>query len=185
MHLRRHPREAGEQEALWKALETDAFQVFSSDHAPFRYDDPRGKLVRGPCPPFNEITNGLPGIEARMPMLFSGAVNAGRNGRPPVRRAHVHQRGEDLRPLSTQGNHRHRLRRGPRHLDPDRQVTMSVDILHDEMDYTPYEGARITGWPVTTLLRGEVVCREFEFVGAEGAGRFLRCEAPNRERRDA
>ena len=66
------------RKALWAALETDAFQVFSSDHAPFRYDDPKGKLVRGPNPPFNEITNGLPGIEARMPMLFSGAAGTGR-----------------------------------------------------------------------------------------------------------
>ena len=63
--------------------------------------------------------------------------------------------------------------------DPDREVTMSVDILHDEMDYTPYEGVRVTGWPVVTLLRGETICREFEFFGAEGTGRFLRCEAPN------
>ena len=60
---------------------------------------------------------------------------------------------------------------------------MSVDILHDEMDYTPYEGTKVTGWPVVTLLRGEPICREFEFVGTQGAGRFLRCEAPNFDRR--
>ena len=57
---------------------------------------------------------------------------------------------------------------------------MSVDILHDEMDYTPYEGTKVTGWPVVTLLRGEAICREFEFVGKTAGGRFLRCEAPNR-----
>lgn len=57
---------------------------------------------------------------------------------------------------------------------------MSVDILHDEMDYTPYEGTKVTGWPVVTLLRGKTICREFEFVGAQGDGRFLRCEAPHR-----
>ncbi|MDD9982539.1 MAG: hypothetical protein OXU81_14485, partial [Gammaproteobacteria bacterium] len=44
----------------------------------------------------------------------------------------------------------------------------------------PYEGTKVTGWPVVTLLRGEAICREFEFVGRQGAGRFLRCEAPNR-----
>ena len=64
--------------------------------------------------------------------------------------------------------------------DPAREVVMSVDILHDEMDYTPYEGTKVTGWPVATLLRGKVVCRELEFVGTQGAGRFLRCEAPLR-----
>ena len=63
--------------------------------------------------------------------------------------------------------------------DPEREVTMSVDILHDEMDYTPYEGTKVTGWPVVTLLRGATICREFEFLGTEGAGRFLRCVAPD------
>ena len=168
------------QKALWMALETGAFQVFSSDHAPFRYDDPKGKLVRGPNPPFNKITNGLPGIEARMPMLFSGAVGTGRMD--------IHQ---FVALTSTNAAKLYGLypRKGTIAIgsdadlaiwDPDREVTMSVDILHDEMDYTPYEGVKVTGWPIVTLLRGEAICCEFEFVGTEGAGRFLRCEAPNR-----
>ena len=174
------PGSAENQRALWQAFETGAFQVFSSDHAPFRYDDPKGKLVHGPNPPFNRITNGLPGIEARMPMLFSGAVATGRMD--------IHR---FVALTSTNAAKLYGLypRKGTIAVgsdadlaiwDPDREVVMSVDILHDEMDYTPYEGTKVTGWPVVTLLRGQVVCREFEFVGAQGAGRFLRCEAPNR-----
>jgi dihydropyrimidinase len=44
------------------------------------------------------------------------------------------------------------------------------------MDYTPYEGRRIKGWPIITLVRGEVVAEGGEFVGAAGKGRFLKCD---------
>jgi dihydropyrimidinase len=54
-------------------------------------------------------------------------------------------------------------------------VTIAQSMIHDAMDYTPYEGKKIKGWPVTTLVRGEPVAQGGEFVGAAGKGRFLRC----------
>ena len=51
---------------------------------------------------------------------------------PPTRCVHLHQRGEALRAVPTQGDHRHRLRRGPCDPGSDRELTMSVDILHGE-----------------------------------------------------
>lgn len=63
--------------------------------------------------------------------------------------------------------------------DPEREVTIALDLLHDGMDYTPYEGVVVRGWPVTTLLRGRVVCHEFEYLGTPGDGEFLRCNAPH------
>ena len=112
------PGSAENRDALWQAFETGAFQVFSSDHAPFRYDDPKGKLVHGPNPPFNRITNGLPGHRgADADAVLRGGGHRP-HGHPPVRRPHLHQRGEALRPLSAQGDHRHRLRRGFGDLGP-------------------------------------------------------------------
>jgi dihydropyrimidinase len=60
--------------------------------------------------------------------------------------------------------------------DTDKEVTIKQSTLHDAMDYTPYEGTTIKGWPVTTLLRGEIVAQEGEFVGAAGNGCFLKCD---------
>ena len=59
-----------------------------------------------------------------------------------------------------------------------REVTITNDILHHNVDYTPYEGQRVKGWPVLTLSRGEVVCRDGEVVAAVGRGSFLRCDLP-------
>ena len=131
----------------------------------------RAKLVHGPNPPFNRITNGLPGIEARMPMLVLRGGRA--TGRMDIHRF--------VALTSTNAAKLYGLypRKGTIAIgsdadlaiwDPDREVVMSVDILHDEMDYTPYEGTKVIGWPVVTLLRGEAICREFEFVGRQGAG---------------
>ena len=60
--------------------------------------------------------------------------------------------------------------------DAEKEVTISQAMIHDAMDYTPYEGKKIKGWPVTTLLRGEPVAQGGEFLGAAGKGRFLKCD---------
>jgi dihydropyrimidinase len=46
------------------------------------------------------------------------------------------------------------------------------------VDYTPYEGMTVTGWPETVLSRGEVVVNDGQVLAAKGRGEFLSCERP-------
>ncbi len=62
---------------MWNGLKNGTFQVFSSDHAPYRFDA-SGKLPHGERTTFKEIANGVPGIELRLPLLFSEGVQQGR-----------------------------------------------------------------------------------------------------------
>src|SRR5205085_7000716 len=71
------PRDAASQEAVWRGLGNGTFQVFSSDHAPYRFDK-SGKLPKGKKTTFKEMANGVPGIELRLPLLFSEGVGTGR-----------------------------------------------------------------------------------------------------------
>jgi dihydropyrimidinase len=57
--------------------------------------------------------------------------------------------------------------------DPERRVTLSYRTLHQNVDYTPYEGWEVQGYPTTVLSRGEVIVRDGEFVGEAGRGQFL------------
>jgi dihydropyrimidinase len=57
--------------------------------------------------------------------------------------------------------------------DPDKRVTITHDLLRDGSDYTPYEGREVTGWPVITMVRGQVVVRDGELVGTRGHGSYL------------
>ena len=70
-------RDAADQAAMWRGIRNGTFQIVSSDHAPYRFDE-TGKLAKGPDPHFKQIANGIPGIEARLPLLFSEGVKAGR-----------------------------------------------------------------------------------------------------------
>jgi dihydropyrimidinase len=58
-------------------------------------------------------------------------------------------------------------------------VTITNSMLHHNVDYTPYEGTKVKGWPVTTLSRGEIVWDNGRVTGKPGRGRFLKCELPD------
>ncbi len=57
--------------------------------------------------------------------------------------------------------------------DPDRRVTLTQDLMHHGSDYTPYGGLDVTGWPVTTIVRGQVVFDVGAVVAEAGHGTFL------------
>jgi dihydropyrimidinase len=66
-------RDKAAQEAIWTGLGNGTFQVYSSDHAPYRFDE-TAKIPRGEQTTFKEMANGVPGIEMRLPILFSEGV---------------------------------------------------------------------------------------------------------------
>jgi dihydropyrimidinase len=148
--------------------------VFSSDHAPYRFDA-SGKLPRGERTTFKEIANGVPGIELRLPLLFSEGVGQGRL---------------DLNVFValTATNHAKLYGLYPRKgtiavgsdadiaiWDPEREVTVTASLLHDNVGYTPYEGRRLRGWPITVLSRGRIVVDDGKLFAARGSGAFLPC----------
>jgi len=168
------PRDHAAQQAVWTALRNGTFQVFSSDHAPYRFDS-SGKLPHGDRTTFKEIANGVPGIELRLPLLFSEGVGQGRL---------------DLNAFValTATNHAKLYGLYPRKgtiavgsdadiaiWDPKRETEISAGILHDNVGYTPYEGRRLRGWPVTVLSRGRIVVEDGKLAAQRGSGQFLPC----------
>jgi len=168
------PRDEAAQQAVWNGLRNGTFQVFSSDHAPYRYDA-SGKLPHGDRTTFKEIANGVPGIELRLPLLFSEGVGQGRL---------------DLNAFValTATNHAKLYGLYPKKgtiaagsdadiaiWDPDREVTITAAILHDNVGYTPYEGRHLRGWPVTVLSRGRIIVEDGKLAAARGSGAFLPC----------
>ena len=71
------PRTEADQEAIWQGLALGDLQLVSSDHAPYAFDA-TGKLIgRARTRRFKQIANGMPGIEARLPLLFDAMVSKG------------------------------------------------------------------------------------------------------------
>ncbi len=169
------PRDEASQEAVWQGLVNGTFDVFSSDHAPYRFDE-SGKLSGGPNATFKQIANGVPGLELRLPLLFSEGVLKGR--------LNLNQFVEltSTRAAKLYGLH---PRKGTIAIgadadlaiwDPDLTVTVTDEMMHDNVGYTPYAGRTLTGWPVTVLSRGRVVVQDSELKVERGSGKFLACE---------
>ena len=169
------PREAANQEYVWRGLQSRVFDVFSSDHAPYRFDDPQGKKMHGEDAPFHKVANGVPGLEIRMPMLFSEGVLGGRIDLNSFVALCCTNPAKMYGLYPRKGTIAVGADADIALWDPQREVTISVDMMHDNMDYTPYEGRQVTGWPITTISRGEVIWHDGEFTAPAGRGQFLRC----------
>ncbi len=111
------PRDHAAQEAVWTGLKNGTFQVFSSDHAPYRYDA-SGKLPHGDKTTFKDIANGVPGIELRLPLLFSEGVRPGPARPQRLCRPDRDQPRQALRALPEERHDRGRQRRRHRDLGP-------------------------------------------------------------------
>jgi len=169
------PRDKANQEAVWRGIETGVFEVFSSDHAPYRYDDPEGKMKHGRNAPFKKVANGVPGLEVRTALLFSEGVGKGRIDLPKFVAVTATNAAKLYGLYPRKGTIAVGADADLAIWDPEKSVTITQSMLHDAMDYTPYEGRQIKGWPVITLVRGEPVAEDGEFVGKAGRGQFLKC----------
>ena len=172
------PRDAANQEDVWRGIANGTLSVFSSDHAAYRFDSKEGKKAGGEDTHFKAIPNGVPGIEIRMPMLFSEGVGKGRISLEQFVAVTAANAAKTYGLYPRKGTIAVGSDADMAIWDPEKEVTISIDMLHDNMDYTPYEGRRITGYPVLTLSRGEVVWDGTEPRGAPGRGRFLACDLP-------
>jgi len=171
------PRDKANQEVIWNGLNDGLFTLFSSDHAPFGYDSPEGKKPGGQEVAFRHIPNGIPGLETRMPLLYSEGVLAGRM---------TLNRFVELtatNPAKAYGLH---PRKGTIAIGSDadlviwdeREVVVRNQALHHNVDYTPYEGRTLRAWPGVTIVSGEVVW-DGVFHPRKGRGRFLSCGQPS------
>jgi dihydropyrimidinase len=168
------PRDRESQDACWEGIEQGVFQVFSSDHCPFRFEGSDGKQRHGSRSKFTWVPNGIPGVETRLPILFSEGVSKGRIDitKFVALTATNHARMYGIYPqkgtIAVGSDADIAL------WDPNREEVIRQDILHHGCDYTPYEGLKVKGWPVLTMVRGNVVARNGELVGKPGVGNYLR-----------
>ncbi len=162
-------RVKADREGLWAGLAEGEVNTVATDHCPFFYETQK---TRG-RDDFSRIPGGAPGIETRLALLYTYGVRAGRLTlerwvevccTEPARRFGLAPRkgtlavGADADVVI---------------FDPERRVTFSYQALHQNVDYNPYEGWEVQGYPLTVLSRGAVVVRDAQFVGAAGQGRFL------------
>ena len=167
------PRDAAATAGLWEAIRLGTLDVVSSDHSGWSFDGPRGKRVNGADANFRDIPNGVPGLASRLPVLWSEGVAAGRisasdfvrlTATQPARLFGLHPRKGSVMPGADADLVL---------WDPTRRTTITNALLQHVIDYTPYEGLAVTGWPVATVRRGEVVMQDGQVTARPGSGQYF------------
>ena len=161
-------RPAEHRDALWSALASGSIQQVSSDHAPFRFHDQKTTGRDN----FTRIPNGLPGIETRLPLVFAGGVSTGLIS--PQRFVEL----ASTNPARIFGMY---PRKGTLDagadadviiVDPEAETEIDATRLHSAIDYSPFQGMRVGGFPTWTLSRGEIIVDRGEPVAKRGRGRL-------------
>ncbi|MFQ6087828.1 MAG: dihydropyrimidinase [Candidatus Methanofastidiosia archaeon] len=163
-------RDRWNQEVLWNGLLNGDLQVVSTDHCPFNF---KGQKDVGKDD-FSKIPNGAPGIETRIPLIYSEGV---------LKRRFSLNRFVEL----TSTNPAKLFGIFPEKgtiavgsdadlviFDPEKEVVLAAENLHQRVDYTPYEGMRVKGYPVKTIVSGNFIIENGEFLGKSGTGRYLK-----------
>jgi dihydropyrimidinase len=163
-------RSAADRDALWEGLVEGSLDLVATDHVPDRMAVEKAEAGSGVS--FDRVSNGAPGIETLLTLLYSEGVAHGRI---------TLQRMVEL--LSTTPAARFGIAdKGALEVgrdadmvvfDPDARRTIRAADLHHTSDYTPYEGMEVSGAVRDVFIRGVDVIRDGAFVGRRGFGRYI------------
>jgi dihydropyrimidinase len=160
-------REQEDVDAMWEALRGGLLDTVGTDHYPHLR---AAKLA--PDLAFDRVPPGVANLETLLPLLYSEGVRRARLtvermvdvlATSPARIGGLRSKGE-----IAVGRDADILI-----FDPELTRTIHATEMHSACDYDPYEGWVVTGWPVVTLLRGEVAYAEGEILARPGQGRLV------------
>ena len=154
-----------DQRALWDALTDGTLGMVSTDHCPWTASEKQQ-------PDFTLIPGGVPSIEARMSLLFSDGVLAGRLTLTQWVNTCCTAPAQWMG-LARKGRVAVGYDADLVVFDPQRERTISSATLHERAGWTPYEGHQVCGWPRTVTLRGEIIVLDEHYLGQQ-AGRFVK-----------
>jgi len=171
---------------LWDGLSEGILQTIGTDHCPFFYDGSKPIVYEGSeiaipgkelgRDDFTKIPNGLPGIEDRLPVMWTRGVRAGKitanqfvayNSTNPAKIFGLYPRkgalltGSDADIVIWA---------------PEKKVTYGAAQAHQRTDYNLYEGWELTGMPEKVFLRGKMIVDGKTWLGKAGDGQFLKRE---------
>ena len=169
---------------LWEGLSEGILQTVGTDHCPFFFEGTRPIVYEGSeitipgkelgKDDFTKIPNGLPGIQDRMPVLWTTGVGAGRIT-PNQFIAYMSTNPAKIFGLFPRKG---ALLEGSDAdiviWDPEKHVSFGVAMSHQRTDYNLYEGWELTGYPEKVFLRGRMIVDGDEWKGRRGMGRFLK-----------
>tara|TARA_Y100001970_G_scaffold24966_1_gene29801 strand:- start:193 stop:1542 length:1350 start_codon:yes stop_codon:yes gene_type:complete len=147
-------REKHHQDALWRAINDNTVDILASDHAPHTLDE---KAQTYPSSP-----SGTPGVQTLVPVMLNHVNNKKLSierlvdlwSHGPHRIHKIHNKGQITKGYDADITL----------VDLNKKMTITNAQQKSRTGWTPYDGLNVKGWPVMTMIRGNVVMREDELL---------------------
>ncbi len=148
-------REARHRDALWKAVGDGLIDCLGSDHAPHLREEKEK--------PYPDSPSGMPGVQTLVPLMLDH-VNAGRlslerfvdlTSAGPARLFGIAGKGRIAPGYDADFTI----------VDLKTSRTISNQWIVSRCGWTPFDGVKVTGWPIATIIRGDVVMYEDQLIG--------------------
>ncbi|MGQ9788924.1 MAG: dihydroorotase [Candidatus Hadarchaeaceae archaeon] len=157
-------REKKDMERLWWGIQRGYVHCIGTDHCASTGKD-KFDIWSAPA--------GLPGLETLLPVMLSEGVNKGRISMEKLVEVCCYNPAKFLGILPQKGVVAIGSDADLVIVDLDRSKIVKAENLHTASDFTPYEGRELKGWPVLTIVGGNVVMEDGDIVGAPGVGKYM------------
>jgi dihydropyrimidinase len=160
-------RTTDDQSALWDAMGADQIQTSASDHTTYRVAQ-----KMGPYDNFIDIPPGFASVQTGFGLLYSHGVATGRLtlsqfvGITSTNSAKIFGLWPRKGQIAVGADADLVL------IDPNRTMTLAQDIMQSRSDYDPFTGIEVTGWPETTIARGEIIYADGQIASSPGRGEW-------------
>jgi dihydropyrimidinase len=161
-------RAPADRDALWAGLADGSLDLVGTDHVPDRLAVEKANWRE----PFDRISNGAPGIETLLALVYSEGLARGRISRERMVEV-LSATPARLFGLASKGAVEAGRDADLVLFDPAASRTIRQADLHHTSDYTPYEGIEVTGAVRDVFVRGRPVVEDGRFLGERGWGRFV------------
>ncbi|MGM0471046.1 MAG: dihydropyrimidinase [Bacillota bacterium] len=168
LHLMTPPlRKVEDNEVLWQGVMDDVIDIIATDHAAFNIKQK------------NEGSNsldtfpGIPGVETLLPMTYTYGVNRDRISLTKLVSLLSTNPAKTFGLYPQKGSLEVGTDADLVVFDPDKEVPMNGDTLHSQAGYTSFAGKTAEGFPILTMLRGNILVNDGEFIGTKGFGKFV------------
>lgn len=157
-------RELHHQQALWKAIREGVVDVIGSDHAPHTREEK--------AQPYPQSPSGMTGVQTLLPIM----LNHVHHGRLSLQRLVDLTSAGPARIFGIEGKGRIALGFDAdlTLVDLNTRRTIHNDWIASRSGWSPYDGVDVTGWPIHTIVRGEIVVCDEQLVGGSPCGKMMR-----------
>jgi dihydropyrimidinase len=156
-----------DNEALWRGIQAGIIDVMGSDHVSL------GKSQKLSTPNFQSVPFGIPGIETIAPLIFSEGVSKGKINLPKMAQILSENAAKTFGLYPRKGTIQQGSDADLVIIDPDYEWEIRAETLHSKVGFSPYQGWKVKGKPVLSLLRGELLLKDGKLHQQPGFGHYL------------